>query len=79
MTDRVRVLTVILDGDYRDEEESVDRIVEAIRMLAPVADVKKHIVSSEDVYARMIAKSELRREIFDALNEVFDDKRKVSR
>ena len=41
MTDRVRHLTVILEDDMRDEEESVDVVINAIRMIRCVAEVHK--------------------------------------
>lgn len=40
MTDRVRHLTVILDQDYRDEEEGVGVITNAIRMIKGVSSVE---------------------------------------
>ena len=60
MTDRIRTLTVILDRDLRDEEESVGVVVNAIEMIKCVASVKlgpptgieQHIANDE--FARKI-------------------------
>ncbi|TWU51485.1 hypothetical protein Poly59_30770 [Rubripirellula reticaptiva] len=53
MTDRVRTLTVILDDDYRNEDESVGVIMQAIRMVKGVSDVEAgDVVQFEDHAAR---------------------------
>lgn len=41
MTARIRTATVILDQEYRDEEEGVEVILNAIRMIKGVAVVEK--------------------------------------
>lgn len=40
MTDRVRTLTVLLDADYRDDDESVGVITRAIGMIKGVESVE---------------------------------------
>jgi len=48
MTDRVQVLTVILDKPYRDEEESLGVITNALLMTKCVKEVSAH-KSNEDI------------------------------
>ena len=63
MTDRIRTLTVILDRDMRTDD--ADTIIAAVRALRGVEDVTAG--PPTDGFAREIAKSELRRELLDAL------------
>lgn len=68
MTDRVRHLTVILDRDFRDDD--VVQIVDAIRMIRHVDDVKPHVVTSMDSINQEIARSDLRREILEQIHKI---------
>ena len=68
MTDRVRHLTVILDRDFRDDD--VVQIVDAIRMIRHVDDVKSHVVTSKDSINQEIARSDLRREILEQIHKI---------
>jgi len=65
MTDRVRMLTVFLKQDMRDDD--VEHVVNAIRMLAPVEYVTTHVVDGMEHCARETARLELRRQVYDAL------------
>lgn len=68
MTDRVRHLTIVLDRDYRDDD--VEHLVAAIRLLRGVSEVVPGVVDGGRQMARMVAKTELRREIMDAFDKV---------
>lgn len=65
MTDRIHALTVILDGDYRDDD--VQTIVQAIQMIRGVSDVTTHVTDLQDHAARERVKTELREKLFDLL------------
>ena len=67
MTTRIRTLTVILDHDVRTDD--AEPIIDAIRALRSVEDVV--IGPPSDSFAREVAKAELRRELFAALNPSF--------
>ena len=69
MTDRIRHLTVILDRDMRDDD--VECVLTALRMTRFVASVEPHVVTSSDVMARMVVRSEVHRECRDAIDAVF--------
>jgi hypothetical protein len=69
MTDRIRHLTVVLDVDYRADD--VESIVEAIRMIRGVTDVEEHVVEAQDQLARMAVRSEIERDLHDAVDRVF--------
>lgn len=75
MTDRIRHLTVTLDQDYRDDD--VESIVEAIRMIRGVVDVEEGVVESHHHLARTVVRSELRRDLYQAFENVFDNKTKA--
>lgn len=67
MTNRVRALTVVLDRDFRDDD--VDVLVQAIRTMRGVETVELGpVVEYQDHMAREVAKSELRKELFDLLH-----------
>ena len=68
MTDRVRHLTVILDREFRDDD--VEQIVDAIRMIRHVDDVKLHVMTSMDNINQEIARSDLRREILEQIHKI---------
>jgi len=68
MTDRIRILTVVLDSDYRDDD--VHPIVDAIRMVRGVHSVAAVPVQVGDQMNREVAKIELAREVWKALEDV---------
>lgn len=70
MTDRVRQLVVTLDRDMRDDD--VEYLVGAIKLLRNVAHVDTKIVKGEDHIARMVVRSELERNVYAAIGEVFN-------
>lgn len=72
MTDRVRHLTVVLDGDYRDDD--VELIVQTIRMIRGVFAVELHIVEAHDHLARMSVRAEIERDLHAAIDRVFTRK-----
>ena len=72
MTDRIRHLTVVLDADYRDDD--VASIVEAVRMIRGVARVETHVVEAQDQLARMAVRSEIERDLHQAIDNVFSRK-----
>lgn len=67
MTDRIKGLTVALNGDYRDDD--VDAIVNAIMMIKGVAAVKKSITNHEDWINRIQIRHDIQSRLFDALKE----------
>lgn len=72
MTDRIRHLTITLDQDYRDDD--VAPIVEAIRMIRGVDHVEERVVEGTEHLARMAVRAEVRREIHQAIEDVFTTK-----
>jgi hypothetical protein len=69
MTERIRQLTVLLDGDYRDEEEGVDLIIKAIEMIKCVDKVVKgNVVNGNDHSAREEFKSKIGSPIAELAN-----------
>ncbi len=68
MTDRVRHLTVILDRDIR--EDDVQPVMAAVSMIQGVANVAAGKLGVGDYLARETARLELRRKIYDALDEL---------
>jgi len=63
MTDRYFAITVLLEGDIR--EDDAQPIIDAIRMIKGVIKVKPHI-SNPDLWGAVeLAKSELRKKIWD--------------
>jgi hypothetical protein len=69
MTDRIRHLTVVLDGDYRTDD--VEVIVKTIQMIRGVAAVEQHVVSAQDQIARMSVRAEIEHDLHDAIDGVF--------
>lgn len=72
MTARVRHLTVILEHDTR--EDDVEVVVNAIRMIKRVASVETHEVSAGDAIARRVVRTELRRKLYQAIDDALDGK-----
>lgn len=67
MTDRVSGLYVILEQDIR--EDDVEELVQAIRLLRGVLTVETHVADFEEAIAQARVRSELIRELWDALNK----------
>lgn len=67
MTDRIRVVTVFLDKDYRDDD--VQEILSAIAMVKGVDHVEPRVVDSPEIMGRVSATIEARRRVFDALDK----------
>lgn len=65
MTDRVSVLTVVLDRDYRSDDVQV--IVKAVEMIKGVLRVGTDVVEVSDFVARSRARMELEQKLWDAL------------
>lgn len=74
MTESVRMLTVVLDKDYRVDD--VEAIVDAIRMTRGVESVVLgEVVGMVDDTAREVAKMELRKELFEFLKPKWGSRR----
>jgi len=69
MTDRVKALTVVLDADYRDDD--IEALVDAIKMMRCVADVRPEISTYEDYMHR----ARVRSDIFNDVIKAFDLKK----
>ena len=67
MTDRIRVVTVILDNDYRDDD--VVEILNAISMVKGVNHVEPKVVAPGESTTRAVVALEMRRKVFKALEE----------
>jgi hypothetical protein len=67
MTDRIRTLTVVLPVNTR--EDDVQPLIDAIRMLRGVLDVKAHVADSADFFAVTNARAQLRSKLLDVLME----------
>ena len=65
MTDRIHALTVILENDTRDDD--VESLVEAIKHLRNVSDVKLHITDISDFSARTRVRQELAEKLWQVL------------
>lgn len=72
MTDRIRHLTITLDQDIRTDD--VESIVNALKMVRGVAAVERHVVKFEDHLAREAVRAEIRRELHEAIERVFNRK-----
>lgn len=68
MTDRVRVLTVLLDDDYRIDSIQ-EGVMQAIKMIKGVIHVEPIIVSGEDYFNREAARWELKKKVYEALED----------
>lgn len=67
MTDRVKGFTVTLEKDIRIDD--VEVIMQAIRMIRGIADVKPSILTSEDYMNRQMVKYELREKFWKFYTE----------
>lgn len=65
MSDRVKGLTVVLDGDYR--EEDIEMIKELILQIKGVKTVKESIVNVDDLINRARITIEIKEKIYDFL------------
>jgi len=72
MTDRVRHLTVVLDGDYRTDD--VEAIVKTIQMIRGVASVDLGVVDARDHLARSAVRAEIEHDLHAAIDSVFSRK-----
>lgn len=66
MTRRVRVLTVFLDDDYKDDDR-LDFIISAVQMVKGVQSVTTTGVTSDDFINREVVKRELRDQVLAVL------------
>jgi hypothetical protein len=69
MTDRIRHLNVVLDADYRDDD--AEPIIAAIKMVRGVASVEEHVVEAQDILVREAVRSEIERDLYEAIRRVF--------
>jgi hypothetical protein len=77
MTDRIHALTVVLDRDIRDDED-LEPVITAIRMVKGVADVTdKHVTAPDDHMARARLRSELGSTMLDVFT-AFTEGRKIT-
>jgi len=67
MSDRTKCLIVVLDKDYRIEDDA-QPIINAIKMVKGVVDVTPNISSSETYLAYASARHDLEQRLWDALN-----------
>ena len=66
MTDRTRLLTVVLDHDYRTDD--VQGIIDAIQMIKGVIAVDLNVADPEQHMAIKAAKRELQDKIYEVLS-----------
>lgn len=67
MTNRLYALTVALEKDIR--EDDAEKIINAIRMIKFVLEVKGNVVTPENWTADMRARHEIGQKLFKVLNE----------
>jgi hypothetical protein len=67
MTDRIRTLTVVLPVNTR--EDDVQPLIDAIRMLRGVLEVKADVADPADFFAVTNARVHLRSKLLDLLEE----------
>lgn len=67
MTDRVNALLVVLDKDIR--EDDVEFLINALRCLRNVCDVKRNVADYNSAIAYSRVKSELHIKLFNVLTE----------
>lgn len=65
MTDRYNYLTVVLEQDIRSDD--AEPIINAIKMLRHVVDVRPNVTNSGDWAAQEKAKWELRTKLWEVL------------
>jgi hypothetical protein len=62
MTDRIHALVVVLDHDIR--EDDVESVVQAIKMIRCVADVRTKVADFETYTARARVREDLRERMY---------------
>ena len=65
MTDRIRVLSVCLDKEYRDDD--CEAIINAIKMVRGVSDVEAHVEEPRDWANRARIRRELGQKLWSVL------------
>lgn len=70
MTDRLKGVYVAFDKDYRDDD--VEQIIDAIKMVRGVVDVKAVTVNPEDWMNRARVKDEMRDKFFELWKSLTD-------
>ena len=74
MTDRVHSLAVVLDQDYREDDEAIERLKTAIRQFHMVAEVvDMEYVDGHDYMARIRMTTEIREKVYVAMSKIFYD------
>lgn len=76
MTDRVKGLTVVLSDDFRDDDNHLLGIIEAIKCIKSVQSVVPIIAKGSDYMERSRIKRQLIIEIYEALEEILSDEEK---
>jgi hypothetical protein len=66
MSDRTKCLTVVLDQDYRVDDDA-QPIIEAIKMIKGVMSVEANVSDSGTYLAYTIARYELEQRLWNAL------------
>jgi len=70
VTDRLKGVYVAFDKDYRDDD--VEQIIDAIKMVRGVVDVKAVTVNPEDWMNRARVKDEMRDKFFELWKSLTD-------
>ena len=65
-TDKIKGLTVVLDDDY--EEDELDSIIKAIKMVKGVLDVKKENINKTDFMNRRRIEMKMKEKILGVLD-----------
>lgn len=68
MSDRIKGLTVTLRPDMRDDD--AEHVINAIRLLSGVIDVRPHVADTDHHFRVMHAKEELRQKLRQILWDV---------
>lgn len=71
MTDRLKGCFVAFERDIR--EDDAEAIINAIKMIKGVEDVKVNIADADDWMNRQQIRRELRKKTFDLFREFFND------
>ncbi len=67
MTDRVKGFYVALDRDYRIDDVQI--IIDAVKMIKGVLDVKENIADSNDWMNRELIRMEIHKKLYEALKK----------
>lgn len=70
MTDRYYALTVVLEGNVRDDD--AEPLIAAIRQLRGVADVLPHVADTNTVVGEVRARTKITERVMRALRGVED-------